>query len=230
MEHLVVPGKIYLKNPFAKRNAVASHMDGWIGEGRGAYLATCRLAHQEGHAYYYGRNMFYLPAGELTSTLEFFHALDPKHAALISSLGVEIGLFDLTLDMFDALIKPFTDSRESLGFSDWARATTYIVGTVQYTWLKKLNYICDCQGYTEVKVQFGDTAVMLNGQRLANELRELIFWCGISDGVHGYDKHLTQMLGGAMSALRWDLEHILSVDGIDTAREWITRGCPTRLS
>lgn len=230
MEHLLVPGKIYLKNPFAKRNAAASLSDGCSGDCGQAYLASCRLAHQEGHEYYYGRNMFYLPPGEITYTLQFFYVLDPRHAALISSLGVEIGLFDLTLDMFDATIKDFTDSRGNLmDISGRGRAATDIVSTVQYTWLKKLDHIYDCQGYTEVKVQFGNTVALLDGQRLANELKDIIFWCGVSN-VDECNKDLSHILREATLALRCYLEHILSGGGIDIAREWITRGCPTRLN
>ena len=226
MELLLVPGTLYLKNPFVKPKTYAHHTHGWSGDSGLAYLATCRRAHQEGHEYYYGRNMFYLPPGKILYTLEFFYELDPKHAALISSLGVNIGLSHLTLDMFDTTMKDYTNSEGRITWEtpDLRHAVTAIISKVQETWLDKLDHISGCQGYREVKVQFDNSTVLLDGQSLAHELKGIVSWCD-DRGVDECNEQITQILRAAKLAFRWQLELLLCGGGIDCVRRWIARGC-----
>ena len=231
MEHLLVPGKLYLRNPVPKRDSLAGHASGWSGNWeRGlAYLATCRLAHQEGHGLYYGQNMFYLPRGDISDTLRFFYVLDPKHSALISSLGLEIGLFNLTLDIFDAEMRyPFFPKGNSLPYSDCARAATRMTSKVQEIWLCKLGHIQNCQGYREIKVQFGKTALLLSGQDLVRELSDILGWFGVLN-VDDCNRELSHILRQATLSLRRNLEGILFEGGREAARNWVIQGCPELL-
>ncbi|KAL8791751.1 MAG: hypothetical protein Q9195_005627 [Heterodermia aff. obscurata] len=158
-------------------------------------------------------------------TLELFHVLDPKHSALISSLGVEIGLFDLTPDIFDAAIRRHLNTRGELqAGSHLTQVVTGITSRVVETWLHKLYLIRSCQGYTEVEVRFGKTAVLLNGQHLASELMDITEWCGVRN-TDDCNPELRRILREAALTLIRDLDFRL-YGGVVIARDWVARGCP----
>ena len=229
MQYILLPGELHLKNPFVEEDSVANHRPGRGGDCGLAYLATCRRAHQEGHMYYYGHNMFYLPPGEVTYTLEFFYVLDPKHAALIRSLGLKIGLFDVNLENFENVVKYCTDKLgRPLEQSDWMRLAWKHTYRVQDIWCNKLSHISSCHNYTEVKVQYGKSAVLLDGQNLANELQGIRHWFRVRD-VDSCNKELSEVLMDFTETLQRSLFGCLFGGGIDMARDWIIRGCPVPL-
>ena len=49
--------------------------------------------------------------------------------------------------------------------------TADLTGAVHSIWLDRIKLIRLCHGYTEVKIQFGNSAALLSSQRLENEMR-----------------------------------------------------------
>ena len=217
---MLCQGEVYLKAPFLediKEDTVANQTPGWNNYSGLAYIATCRRAHQEGHPYFYGHNMFFLPCGPTLFALEYFHVLDPLHAALISSLGVVLRFSDLTLDHVKNRLRHHCDPTGSLlAGTDRALLISDLVGTAETVWLDKLDTIRFCRGYTKVQIQWGEHAVLLSGRRLARELRNIRGWCGGS-GVNQCNQELSGILNAARKTLGFSLIESLYNTYIDAA-------------
>ena len=186
------------------------------------FMATCQLAHQQGHEYYYGRNMLFLPPRDMDHTLRFFYVLDPKHAALIRSLGLEIRLFDLTREIFENTIRDYTDSAGRLYKQpNWMQLTADLTGAVQSIWLDRIKLIRLCHGYTEVKIHFGSSAALLSSQHLENEMRIILRGNNVRS-LDDRNEVLSEVLLDATKILRCMIYQRLSGGSLDAARDWIS--------
>lgn len=226
MEYLFVPGELHLRVPPAdarKRIRPTNAWRRWHGNPGLSFMRSCRTARQEGLQYYYAQNTFYLPPGDIKATLPFFDVLEPHYAAMIKSLGVGIRITDESLGIFDTAVKEANwqaHSRYSVALMQADSLATTIANKVQQVWLTKLDWIRNCDGYDQIKIQYRRHTITLNGSDLKDELRDIINWTGRLMREK-CNKELTELLRDAKTTLVDSLCMRLRRGNIDSARTWI---------
>lgn len=66
-------------------------------------LATCKQIYAEGLRMFYSNNIFCIPSGADLDIPSYFESLQPQHKAMITKIGIGIGIDDLTLEAFEGL-------------------------------------------------------------------------------------------------------------------------------
>ena len=228
MEYMFVPGELHLRVPPADARKGIRPLNAWRrwhGNTGLAFMGSCRTARQEGLQYYYAQNTFYLPPGDIKATLLFFDVLEPHCAAMIKSLGVQIRITDELLGIFDTAVKEANyywqaHSGYSVALMQADSLATTIANKVQQVWLTKLDWIRNCDGYDQIKIQYRRHTITLNGSNLQDELRDISNWTG-RPMLENCNKELTKLLRDAKTTLIDSLRMRLRHGNIDSARTWI---------
>lgn len=230
MEYLLVPAEVHLRvppadarqpiHPAKSRRRDPGH--NFMGDTGRNFMRSCRTARQEGLRYYYGQNTFYLPPGDIKAALPFFEVIEPHCAAMIKSLGVQLRITDELLGIFDIAVKEAREQAHTR-LRPYDSLVPTVASRVQQVWLTKLDWIRDCDGYDEIKIQYRHHTVTLNGTDLKDELRDIIKWTGLpmSDKCN---KELTELLRGAKRNLVDVLTRRLHQMSIESTRNWINLG------
>lgn len=136
-------------------------------------LAASRKIHIEGQAMFWSQNTFYLPHGPLPHTQFYFGNVLGQHKALISSIGIQFSLLDLT----DGVVAAVDDLLCGCPQEGWEIEGQYGIRLFQaasvctialaWIWTSKLAWIRGWKGLKELKLDIlQDPSIVLDGKEL----------------------------------------------------------------
>lgn len=154
------------------------------------FLAASRQTHYEGQAMFWNQNTFYLPRGPLPHAQFFFGNVLPQHKALISSIGIQFSLLDLT----DGVLAAVDDLLCCCPQEGWPVEGQYgirrfqaaCVCTIALTWIwsLKLAWIRGWKGLKELRLDIlQEPPIILDGKQLDTTLKGI----GCKWTEHPYD-------------------------------------------
>lgn len=108
MSYALVPCRVYLRPSLHEGDdtTINTRIQHWY-RNRSVpnlqLLATCKQIYAEGHGIFYSSNTFCIPPGVNHNILSYFERLQPQHRAMIKSIGIGMGIDDLTLKALERL-------------------------------------------------------------------------------------------------------------------------------
>jgi len=136
-------------------------------------LVASQQIHDEGHVMFWSQNSFYLPRGPLPHTQFYFGNVLPQHKALISSIGIQFSLLDLTdevLAAVDGLLcccpQEGWGIEEQYGIRRFQAASVCTVA-LAWIWTSKLAWIRGWKGLKELRLDIlQNPPNILDGEQL----------------------------------------------------------------
>lgn len=189
-------------------------------------LATCKQAYSEGYELFYAMNTFFLPPGWTEHTHgHLIKTIHWKHKNLISSVGLIIGLEDLTPSIFSDIrenvqhVERFLHGgRNALSGRHLAMFWGIAVGLkLSDIWMEKLALLKYLGGLESVKLVTVYQEIVVAADNVLDPQGGL--------GIKHYSPEIRVMLKQARKIVRRAVARKVDQDGWKSLQEWVKRGC-----
>lgn len=186
-------------------------------------LATCKLIYGQYHETFYSSNTLFFAPGPFEETIEYYTiCLQPEHVNMISSIGVTLGLEDLTPAVFKKVQESVSQNLEysplySVG-QKWGIAVQV---HLLFMWQRKLEFLSGVKGLNMVKLAMNDEVRESEGA----DLKEAFNGIGTeSDDLKICAKEVAALIERAQRSVQEEIAERVDRDGWRALRVWVQGG------
>ena len=186
-------------------------------------LATCKSVYGQYHETFYSSNTFFFAPGLFKETIKYYTiSLQPEHVNMISSIGVNLGLEDLTPIVFKKAQECMSLNRGCLSSYSVGQKWGIVVKLhLLQIWQRKLEFLGGVQGLKMVKLATKGEVVEIDGADLKEALN------GIStDGRDPKNcaEEVAALIERAQTSVQEEITERVDRDGWRALRAWVHGG------
>lgn len=238
MRHVLVPGDVHIRGT-EKRGVKAKIQHAWdaVHQLPEDYpkppavpslpgfqmLATCKLIYGQYHETFYSSNTFFFAPGPFKETLKYYTlSLQPEHVNMISSIGVTLGLEDLTPAVFKKVHEIMSHNLGSLPSYSVGREWGFTVQVhLSDIWQRKLGFLGSVQGLKMVKLATKDEVLEIDGADVGDAFNGI---GTIGDDFKNCAKEVTGLVERAKTNVKKEIAERVDRDGWRALRAWVYNG------